>query len=75
MDENLPLTNNGGSCVDLISSLASLDRTFVHLCYIMQEIMDEHTLRRVTISNHANSLLIVIALTSKTFKIEVTSCK
>jgi hypothetical protein len=75
MDENLPLTNDGGSCVELISSVASLDKTFVHLCYTMQEIMDEHTLRRVALSNHANSLLIIVALTSGTFKIEVTSHK
>ncbi len=75
MDENLPLINDGGSCVELISLVASLDKTFVHLGYTMQNIVDEHTLKRAAFLNHANSLLTIVALTSRTFKIEVTSHK
>jgi hypothetical protein len=37
--------------------------------------MDEHTLRRAALLNHANSLLTIVALTSRTFKIEITSHK
>jgi hypothetical protein len=41
MDENLPLTNDGGACIELVSSITSLDTTFVHLRHTMQEITKE----------------------------------
>jgi hypothetical protein len=61
MDENLPPTNDGGACVEPINLVASVDRTFVCLCYTMQEIMNECSLRGVAFLDHANSFFIVVA--------------
>jgi hypothetical protein len=33
MDENLTPTNDGGACVELVSSIASLDKTLIQLCH------------------------------------------
>jgi hypothetical protein len=38
MDESLPPTNDGGACVEPISLVASLDKTFIRVCYTMQKI-------------------------------------
>ncbi len=35
MDESFPPTNDGGACVEPISLVTSLDRTFICLCYTM----------------------------------------
>jgi hypothetical protein len=62
MDESLPPTNDGGACVEPISLVVSLDKTFIRLCYTMQEITNEYSLGGVTLLDHANSLIIVVAL-------------
>jgi hypothetical protein len=61
MDESLPPTNDGGACVELVSSIVSLDRIFVCLHHTMQEITEECNLGGVALSNHAYSFLIVVA--------------
>jgi hypothetical protein len=61
MDESLLPTNDGGACVELISSTTSLDRTFFRLHHTMQKIMKKCILGGVAFSNHTNSLLTVVA--------------
>jgi hypothetical protein len=41
MDESLPPTNDGGTCVEPISLVTSLDKTFIRLCHTMQDITKE----------------------------------
>jgi hypothetical protein len=62
MDESIPPTNDGGACVELISSVTLLDRTFIRLCHTMQDITKECSLGGVALLYRANSLLIVVAL-------------
>jgi hypothetical protein len=61
MDESLPPTNDGGACVEPISLVTSLDRTFI--CFVTpQDITKECSLGGVALLDRANSLLIVVAL-------------
>jgi hypothetical protein len=61
MDESLSPTNDGGACVEPISSVTYLDRTFICLCHTMQYITKECSLGGVALLDRANSLFIVVA--------------
>ncbi len=61
MDESLPPTNDGGACVEPISSITSLDITFIRLCHTMQDLTKECSLGGVALLDRANSFLIVVA--------------